>query len=125
MLQRENVCLPLLVKLAFFLFHQALCLWYSRGMENSQPKRRHVLRNVILGVVALPVLFIIYVVGSILLSPVFQHFEKARIEKLDEQLHVISFSPLNMGRLIPPANLFLLIWFGLNSWTLKSVRLRV
>lgn len=60
-------------------------LWYSRGMEKRAPKRKHILRNILLAIAAVPVLFVLYIVVATLLSPIFKEVEKARFTKLDEQ----------------------------------------
>lgn len=60
-------------------------LWYSRGMEKRAPKRKHILRNILLAIAAVPVLFVLYIVIMFLLSPVIDEIDKARFVKLDEQ----------------------------------------
>jgi len=54
-------------------------------MAKITPKRKHTLRNIILAVAALPILFILYITGTLLLSPVFDAADKSRFEKLDNQ----------------------------------------
>jgi len=54
-------------------------------MAKITPKRKHTLRNIILAVAALPILFILYIIGTLLLSPVFDTADKSRFEKLDNQ----------------------------------------
>lgn len=54
-------------------------------MAKNVPKRKHTLRNVLLIVAAVPVLFILYLVVTTLLDPVFDQFEKTKFDKLDQQ----------------------------------------
>lgn len=54
-------------------------------MANLPTKNKHILRKVILCIFAIPALFILYVIGTILLSPVFDAVDKAKFDQMDSQ----------------------------------------
>lgn len=58
-------------------------------MAKNLPKRKHTLRNILLVAAALPVLFILYLLISTLLDPVFDQIEKTKFDKLDQQSHTL------------------------------------
>ncbi len=54
-------------------------------MVKTVPKRKHILRNILLGIAAVPVLLILFIVGTLLLSPVFDAIDQSKFTKLDNQ----------------------------------------
>ncbi len=54
-------------------------------MKKTTPKSKQNLRIIVVSIFALPALVVLVVIGSVLLSPVFDSFDKARFEKLDTQ----------------------------------------
>lgn len=52
-------------------------------MTKLTPKRKPILRIILLSIAAVPVLFTLYIIGALLLSPVFDGIDKNRFVKLD------------------------------------------
>lgn len=57
-------------------------------MKKPLSKSKLILR-ILLGILALPLLLVLYIVGTILLDPVTDHFERARFTKLDNESQVL------------------------------------
>lgn len=74
--------------LVFFIWSLS-CLCYSLNMTKKLPKHKPILRIVLLSLVAVPVLFILFIIISILLSPLFDSFDRTKFDQMDSQTRTI------------------------------------
>ncbi len=58
-------------------------------MENTPKKKMTIVKKILLVIVAIPVLFILFIIGTMVTAPIFDNIDKARFETLDKQSKLI------------------------------------